>query len=263
MTTHPSQNWNSHHALMYQSSKRKCRPLMKLAAILAINGTIAIHLHAATIPFNTSTLINNWTVTAGGAVDATPYPFDVCLSISSTGTGIGTFVDGGSFSQFSGFWTARYLFFLPAEAVNVTLTFSDLRADDRAVLTLNGTRIGAAGIILQGGGNSGSMVLTDGGPLLSYTFDGASGSVSGNVTSGFKLGGMNTVQGIVNNTDTGISGPVLPIFAGSSIDGTTFGVSGFVTYTMIPEPAAWTFFLLGLALLMPSAKKTTKKPNGS
>jgi len=74
------------------------------------------------------------------------------------------------------------------------------------------------------------MVLTDGGPLVAYAFDGPSGTVSGTITSGFNLGALNTLEGIVNNTHTGVSGPVQPIYSGISTDGTHFGMDGFVSH---------------------------------
>ena len=208
-----------------------------LLLLLGLSSFALSTTSAQTIYFSTST-ITGWTVTTGGAIDATPYPFGSELSVSSTGTGVGTFVAGGSWSAFDGFWTAQFTFFLPANASNVSLEFSDLYADDRAVLTLNGTTIGSAGIPYQGDAIDGSMVLSDGGALVPYTFDGASGAVSGTVTSGFVLGGMNTLLGIVNNTGTGVYGPLRPIFQGTSNDGTHFGLLGSVTYTTVPEPQA-------------------------
>ena len=194
---------------------------------------------ATTIYFGTTTT-DGWTVTAGGATDVTPYPFGSELSISSTGTGVGSFVPGGSWSAFDGFWTAQFSFFLPADASNVSLNFSGVYADDRAVLNLNGTTIGSTGIAYQGNATSGSMVLTDGGLLVPYAFDGASGTVSGTVSSGFVLGATNTLSGIVNNTGTGVYGPLLPIFEGTSNDGTHFGLLGSVSYTEVPEPEGLT-----------------------
>lgn len=206
---------------------------------------------AQIIYFSTTTTAG-WTVTAGGAIDATPYPFGTELSISSTGTGVGDFVQGGSWSAFDGFWTAQFSFYLPANASNVSLEFSDLYADDRAVLTLNGTTIGSAGIPYQGNATDGDMVLSDGGSLIPYSFEGASGTVSGSVSSGFVLGGMNTLLGIVNNTGTGVYGPPLPIYEGTSNDGTHFGLSGSISYTEVPEPEAHilicSFFCVFLSL---------------
>ncbi len=94
------------------------------------------------------------------------------------------------------------------------------------------------------------MVLTDGGPLIPYTFDGASGTVSGTVTSGFVFGGMNSLLGTVNNTGTGVYGPLLPILEGTSNDGTHFGLSGFVSYTTAPEPQALMLVCLSLCVFL-------------
>ncbi|HEY3932209.1 MAG TPA: PEP-CTERM sorting domain-containing protein [Verrucomicrobiae bacterium] len=204
---------------------------------------------AQTIDFSTTTTAG-WTVTAGGAINATPYPFGSELSISSTGTGVGSFVSGGSWNAFDGFWTAQFAFFLPADASNVILNFSGMYADDRAVLTLNGIAIGSAGIPYQGNATSGNMVLTDGGSLVPYVFDGASGTVSGAVGSGFILGGTNILMGIVNNTGSGVYGPLQPILAGSSNDGTHFGLLGSISYTTVPEPTTVAMFGVGILSLI-------------
>ncbi|MGD1089454.1 MAG: hypothetical protein ABR955_12130 [Verrucomicrobiota bacterium] len=108
---------------------------MKIAKIVCLASCCLIFIQdskAQTIDFSTTTTAG-WTVTAGGATNATPYPFGNELSISSTGTGIGSFVSGGSWSAFDGFWTAQFTFFLPANALNVSLNFSGMYADDRVV----------------------------------------------------------------------------------------------------------------------------------
>ena len=94
------------------------------------------------------------------------------------------------------------------------------------------------------------MVLTEGGPLVPYTFDGLSGTVSGTVTSGFNLGALNTIEGIVNNTHSGVLGPLQGISAGQSNDGTHFGMDGFVSYVVVPEPSCFALAGLGAAALM-------------
>jgi hypothetical protein len=204
---------------------------------------------AQIIDFSTTTTAG-WTVTAGGAINSTPYPFGSELSISSTGTGVGSFVPGGNWNAFGGFWTAQFTFFLPADASNVSLNFSGLYADDRAVLTLNGTTIGSAGISYQGNATSGNMVLTDGGSLVPYIFDGASGTVSGAASSGFILGGTNTLMGIVNNTGSGVYGPLQTILSGSSNDGTHFGLLGAISYATVPEPTNVAIFGIGILSLI-------------
>src|SRR2546428_6208180 len=77
-------------------------------------------LGAATLDFSTLTPAS-WTVTAGGAVNATPFPFGGEISVTSTETSIGSFVPGGSFASFDGFWTAQYALFLPSGATSISL----------------------------------------------------------------------------------------------------------------------------------------------
>jgi hypothetical protein len=168
------------------------------------------------------------------------------LSLTSTAETNGAFVSGGSFAAFDGFWIADFHFSLPADASSIILSYSNFYADDRALITLNGNTIGGAGIINghnnPNGGPSGYMILTDGGPLTPYTFAGPDGSVSGSATSGFNIGGLNTLEVIVNNTQTGIYGPNLP-FGGGPHDQTIFAMQGSISY--VPEPSACALVVIG------------------
>jgi len=208
---------------------------------------------------------SNWTVTGGGAVNAPAYVATgvfgrgqglpgvtlTGMSLTSTSDTNGTFAAGGSFSSFDGFWTADYRFVLPANAANIALSFANLYADDRVVLTLNGTPIGATGIIAghnnPTGGPDGGMQFTDGGALQAYTFSGPDGSVSGTATTGFNLGGMNVLEAIANNTNTGIYGPDQPLSAGLH-DQTLVALTGSITYT-VPEPSVTAMLMLGCGLV--------------
>jgi hypothetical protein len=106
-----------------------------LFAFLAVGSS-----QANTISFDTS-IATQWAVTAGGAVNATPYhrpAYPQFIYITSGGDSTGTFVPGGSLANFDGFWTADFTFTLPADATNIRLNYGNFYADDRAVLTLNG-----------------------------------------------------------------------------------------------------------------------------
>ena len=151
------------------------------------------------------------------------------ISLTSDGGGLGDFVQGGSLANFDGYWTATYTFYVPANAINPVLEFTNFFADDRAVLKLNGTIISSTGAVPPGGSLDGFMVLTDGGPAQPYTFAGPFGSVSGKATSGF-VTGINTLTVVLNNTGTGVAGTMNGNLAWN--DGTGMGLSGTVSYVV-------------------------------
>lgn len=181
-----------------------------------------------------------WTVSvpSQGIVNATPhtgYMTSPTTSITPF-SGAGGCTSSACTSTFDGYWTAKLTFTLPSNATSVTLNFSDLEADDRAVLELNGSIIGDAYAGSASGPAAGFMTLTDGGANNAYDFGGSS-SESGVVTTGFDLGGTNTLLLIVNNTEGG---------QGLDPHGfTVAGLSGDVTYDVsspvgpvssVPEP---------------------------
>jgi hypothetical protein len=186
--------------------------------------------------------VNGWTVTAGGAVNAVPFVFieDLpsfgwngnVIGMTSDGLGSGAFLPGGSLANFDGFWTAAWTFSLPNGAQNITLNYTGLFADDRVLLELNGTPIGAAG--LHGPGE-GSMVFSDGVSSVPYSFSGPAGS--GAIPAGFNVGGQNTLTAIINNTGVGINGSLTSI-ASSSGDRTGFAVNGTISYSLANNPPA-------------------------
>jgi hypothetical protein len=201
-----------------------------------------------TINFDTGTAAD-WKVTGGGASGATPYIISIpdisigCLSVTSNGRSDGSFLPGGSIANFDGFWSAAFTFYLPASATGVAFNYGSFFADDRAVITLNGNILNATGVPWYGLG--GSMVLTPGGPLQPYSpFNGPNGFVSGTVTDGFITGGLNTIEAIINNTYTGIYGPLVTL---TGADMASFGLSGTISYSIIPEPSS--IFLFGFGLL--------------
>ena len=103
--------------------------------------------------------------------------------------------------------TAETTFNLPEDATGISLNFSDFTADDRALLLLNNTIIGGMALVNSG---NGYMVYTDGGALTPLDFstlnqNGSMENVSGAVTTGFNIGGANTLEMIINNTDGGKS----------------------------------------------------------
>ena len=201
---------------------------MKLKMLIFASAVMTvITVHAQTdLDFSTSNS-NNWTVTAGNLVNATPFGVGGGISITSNDSSPyygGTPLPGLNLADFDGFWTATYTFSLPSGAANVSLNYSSLSVDDRVVLELNGAPIGDTGIYSPG---EGSMIFTDGGPNESYYFSGPDGDVSGTVTNGFIVGGQNTITAIINNTEAGIYGGLEPLYYGTS-----FGVSGTISFNL-------------------------------
>jgi hypothetical protein len=152
----------------------------------------------------------------------------------------------GNGSGYDGFWVASYTFTLPADATGVSLDFSGLNADDRGVLELNGTIIGDAGGAAPG---DGYMTLTDGGTNQPFVFGGSSAE-EGVVTTGFDLGTTNTLEVIVNNTQTGIYGSL----TGGGY--TQAGLTGTLTYSTsaTPEPQSW-FLIVGILVLLACVRR--------
>ena len=186
-----------------------------------------------TFDFST-TIFTNWTVTAGGATNVTPYQDrgGMAITVTSTGNNSGSFLPGGSLSSFGGFWLANCSFSLPLNATTISLTYTNLGVDDRVVLMLNGRPIGATGISATSPNQTyqGQMVFEDGGALQACSFTGPNASVSATVTTGFNLGGVNTIQAIINNTYSGIFGGTTTFVSGG--DYTSFGVLGTVSYSV-------------------------------
>lgn len=229
---------------------RKTKKLMKTATqiLTILSTTFALSIRADgqsySLQFDTTTA-TGWTVTADGLYGVTPYEVVNEISVTSTGNGSGAFLPGGNLATFDGFWLADYSFYLPANATGISLSYQNFYADDRAVLTLNGNIIGATGIPYFGQLNEvGSMVLQDGGPVEQFSsFSGPDGSVAGTVTTGFKLGGLNTIEAIINNTDTGVFGSDTDL---TPSDGTLLGLSGTISFNAVPEPCSIVMFSCGL-----------------
>ncbi|MGO8698536.1 MAG: hypothetical protein ACLQVY_12545 [Limisphaerales bacterium] len=235
--------------------------ILTITTVLAMNGRSQI----VTVPIDTGTAA--WTVTGGGATQVSPYVlsgfafgsptgpnvYEPALSVTSTGSSTGTFLPGGSLANFDGFWLADFTFYLPPNATDVSLNFANFYVDDRAVLTLNDSIFAAVGTM---GGSSGPMVFTDGGPLVPYSSFNSSvdGFVSGTVTSGFNIGGENTIEAIINNTDQGVNGPDINI---SALDGTSFALSGAVSYSTAAVPEPTTIFS-GALMLLPFGSRAVR-----
>ena len=197
---------------------------------------------AATSQTISTASTSGWTVSAGGAVAATPFLSGPnAISITSDGTSAGTPVTGLSLSTFDGFWVADYSFVVPADATNPTITISNYFADDVSILKLNGNIIASTA---DNGPGTGSIVETDGSQPVSFTF--TNGAIS-NGSGDFVIGGTNTLEAVINNTGGGMAAPLADI--GTS-NGTNFGVDASVSFnsaTTVPLPAG---FGCGLATIL-------------
>jgi hypothetical protein len=200
------------------------------------------------INFDTS-LNSPWTVTGGGAVAAPAfYLAPPEISITSNASSSGSFAAGGSFAQFAGAWYADFQFQLPANATNVSMSFSNLIGDDRVVLQLNGTDLGDYFL----NGNSFNPPLTGSGAMRfpsqssdqPYTF---TGITSGNITTGFNIGTTNDIRLVVNNTNNANLFANTVTFQNSG-DTTDVGIVGTVTYSLgsIPEPTPFLVYVCPL-----------------
>jgi hypothetical protein len=220
---------------------------MKKLRLLACIFTLACILssglgYADPIQLNLGTPGNagNWNITGAGATGSPAFQVAANgageISPTSNGFKDGTFVSGGSLAQFNGFWYADETFSLPSDASNVVLSFDSLYGNDRTVLELNGTIIGNVDHL--GATGTGVMAFPPGPPDVSYTF---TGTESGEVTSGFVLGGVNDLRLIVNNTgQVPITAPTATFQ--NSGDATDANVNATLSYT-VPEPS--TLALLG------------------
>ncbi len=219
----------------------KQRAFISIAILLAAAG---VKVRANSIDVSTGAA--TWTVSIPGESVSAVTPFGagggdgsvLCLS-TTCGAG-GTWVTGGGVAGFDGFWTAQLTFAIPAGATGVTLTYPSFTVDDRAVLELNGVTFASGS-----GMGLGEMELLDGGPNDPYTF---LGNTSGSVTSGFNVGGSNTIEVIINNTGNGIHSPTDDV---SGQDNTSFSFTGTVSFTQgtsAPEPGTMVMAAAGLIL---------------
>ncbi|MDB5324399.1 MAG: sorting protein [Phycisphaerales bacterium] len=201
---------------------------------------------AVTADLGTAGNAASWRITGAGAVAAPAFQVSANgsgeISLTSNGFNNGTFVSGGSLSSFNGFWYADETFTLPANASSAALTFSNFYGNDRAVLELNGTIIGNVDHL--GATGNGIFSFPPGPPDVAYTI---TGTTSGTVTSGFLVGGTNTLRLIVNNTGTTSISSTTASFANNG-DATDAGLTATLTYA-VPEPSGVVFFGLAGVLL--------------
>ena len=128
------------------------------------------------------------------------------------------------FTNCDGYWRASRRFNIPAGATNLVLRITELGVDDRAVIKLNGAKITAVGTLGKG---KGDMQFHDPGHNVPYYFPFLSGPVSFKDTTHLRPG-VNEIKVIVNNTNNGINGTIVPV----GQDGPSyFGIVAKITYT--------------------------------
>jgi hypothetical protein len=200
----------------------------------------------------------SWLITGGGASMAPAFQVlcdstaPGCISPSSNGNSTGTLISGFLVSN-SSFWYADNTFSIPAGATGISLSFSGLVGDDRVVLQLNGANIG--NFCCAGGLTAGDGIMSFNGSTYVNPFD-FTNTVSGTVTSGFVVGGANTLRLVENNTFGGTNSSALDRnFAPN--DNENASVVASVTYNAplsppppaMPAPSSFVLLGAGMAVL--------------
>ena len=135
------------------------------------------------------------------------------------------------------YWTATTTFAEPSPGEKLFIT--QLRADDRAVMLLNGVQVEAFGGL---GPGLSTFVFSPGGPELPQFFQNnccepGSGMQLDLALSGPLVSGVNTLEFIINNTNHGIFGPITDI--GPSRLAFQGGICSERCDFAVPEPSTW------------------------
>ena len=202
----------------------------------------------------------SWTVTGAGAVNAPAFQLSADsspnnISLISDGQATGTAAAGGSLGAFDGFFSAENVFFIPTGATDVRLDFDGLFGNDRVVLQLNGIDIGNSTYF--GTTGTGLMQFQYNTPDFVYEFDETS---SDTVTSGFNIGGFNSLRLIVNNHG------FIPIDVPTQTfsfpgDAVAARVGATVTYTAVPEPSSILALVIGAVGIGSRRRKSVRRRN--
>lgn len=143
-----------------------------------------------------------------------------------------------------GYWAVVYAFTLPVGYSNPVLTLTNVAADDRVMVTLNGNVLGGTGIF---GPNVGPHDMP---PLSFSSFSyGANGSSISTSSPGLFMTGANYLTFSVNDTFNGVFGSTVSDGQGGP---TSLGVTGQIDFRnggSVPEPGSLMIAALGLLTL--------------
>jgi hypothetical protein len=174
------------------------------------------------------------------------FTIGLAAAVSATAAPAATIDLSTSFTAVAGspsFYIIENDFVLPVGFSNAVLTITELNLDDRGVVLLNGNIVDNAGIFGPGNGN---LVLTLGGANNPFTYTRGNGARNVTVNSGFNVG-ANTFRLVLNDTNNGIFGDLLPngvnISGGNIVANITFDVG-----PRVPEPATWAMMIAGFGL---------------
>jgi hypothetical protein len=128
------------------------------------------------------------------------------------------------FTNCDGYWYLKRRFHIPVGATNLVLKITGLGVDDRAVIVLNHVRVTSVGTTAAG---EGEMQFHDPGKSKPYDFQFVAGQVTFTDSVDLKPG-RNELKIVVNNTNEGIKGNIVPINQDSP---SSFGIAATVSYT--------------------------------
>ena len=200
---------------------------------------------AGAVSINIGTALNasSWTIDSDGFT-FTAFQDGSAITVTSTGNRLGS--TPLNLSTWDGVWKATLTFILPAGATNVALNTTAILPDDKLILALNGADF------------ADHMVFDTTGPGTFFR-NGASESVTYtnsqtvSLTSGFILGGVNTLVAYINNTDTADPNAPPSNFQFDAA-ATALTLGGAVTFDVptsgAPEPGVLLLTAAGLAAML-------------
>ncbi|RPI61620.1 MAG: PEP-CTERM sorting domain-containing protein [Planctomycetaceae bacterium] len=189
----------------------------------------------------------SWLVTVYGsggpvATNQPAYQIGSWISFTSNAFRTGQWVNGANSTLFKGLWVATSTFELPADVVGASLDFSNFLADDRAVLEINGHRVGASALI---GAGAGKITTPTGTQSVTY------GTTSGDISE-YLIEGINTITIIANNTasPTNLSAKTRSFKSNGDAAGVSVDITLNYVTQPVPEPATMALLAIGgLAML--------------